>query len=461
MKGYSTRRHVRWTRAVAGGVGAALLVLTVGCAPGVGTTETTAPASPRASVNIDPASMGNVTLTIWDQEVRGGQNDEITELNKQFQAKYPNIKLDRHAQSFDDLQKTGRLVLTGPDAPDVIEANNSRSQMGAFVTAKQLVSLDPYAEAYGWKDRFPQSVLKLSSYSPDGKAFGSGSLFGLPQVGEVVGFYVNLAKLAKLGLSVPQTWADLEQQLKTIKDAGETPLVLGNLEKWPAIHVFGPIQGAHTPADEVTNLALGNPGGDWTDQTNVAAATELQDWVKAGYFNSDVNGAAYDDVVAKFGKGTGVYFLGGSWNTPTLDAALKGDVGFIAPPPVEASAGPSTTGGTSLPFAVTSASKNPDAAAAYINFITSDDAMKVIAAKGNLPVLHASELAPASGVGKEVYAAYELVTTKGHLLPYLDYATPTFSDTLGAALQDLIAAKKTPAEFGAALQKDYGDFIKG
>jgi raffinose/stachyose/melibiose transport system substrate-binding protein len=76
-------------------------------------------------------------------------------------------------------------------------------------------------------------------------------------------------------------------------------------------------------------------------------------------------------------------------------------------------------------------------------------------------VLHASELAPASGVGKEVYAAYELVTTKGHLLPYLDYATPTFSDTLGASLQDLIAAKKTPAEFGAALQKDYGNFIKG
>ena len=102
MKGYFTRTSV--TRVVAGGVGAALLVLTVGCAPGVGTTQTTAPASPRASVNIDPASMGNVTLTIWDQEVRGGQNDEITELNKQFQAKYPYIKLDRHALSLDDLQ---------------------------------------------------------------------------------------------------------------------------------------------------------------------------------------------------------------------------------------------------------------------------------------------------------------------------------------------------------------------
>ena len=107
---------------------------------------------------------------------------------------------------------------------------------------------------------------------------------------------------------------------------------------------------------------------------------------------------------------------------------------FFAPPPAVADAGPATTGGTSLPFAVTSASENKDAAAAYINFITTDDAMKVLAEKGSLPVLNASELAPTSGAGKDVYAAYELVTTKGSLLPYLDYATPTFSDTLGACL---------------------------
>lgn len=450
----------RWARALAGGACAALLAL-AGCAPGAGSNTGTAPATPRASVNTDAATMGDITLTVWDQEVRGGQNDEIEELNRQFMAKYPNIKLDRHAQSFDDLQKTGRLVLTGPDAPDVIEANNSRSQMGAFVTAGQLVSLDPYAAAYGWTDRFPASVLKLSSYSTDGRTFGSGSLFGLPQVGEIVGFYANKAKLTKLGLAVPATWAELQDQLPKIKAAGETPIVLGNLAKWPAIHVFGPIQGAHTPAEEITNLALGNPGGDWTNATNIAAATELQDWATAGYLNSDANGADYDDVVAKFSKGTGVYFLGGSWNTATLEPVMSDDVGFFAPPPVNAADAPATTGGTSLPFAVTSASKNPDAAAAYINFITSDEAMKVIAEKGNLPVLHATELAPASGVGREVYAAYELVTTKGHLLPYLDYATPTFSDTLGAALQDLIAAKKSPAEFGATLQKDYGDFIKG
>jgi raffinose/stachyose/melibiose transport system substrate-binding protein len=164
-------------------------------------------------------------------------------------------------------------------------------------------------------------------------------------------------------------------------------------------------------------------------------------------------------MVAKFGAGTGVYLIAGSWNTATLEPVMAGNLGFFAPPPVTAGGAASTTGGTSLPFTITSASKHPDAAAAYINFLTSDDAMKVIAKAGNLPVLHSAELAPASGGGKDVYAAYETVTSKGNLLPYLDYATPTFSDTLGAALQDLIAGKQTPEQFTKTLQADYGKFV--
>jgi raffinose/stachyose/melibiose transport system substrate-binding protein len=436
----------------------AALALTAGCAPGANTTRA-ATGTPPGKVQTDASKLGKVTLTVWDQEVRGGQKTEIEALNKSFHEKYPNITIKRNSQSFDDLAKTLRLALSGPDAPDVVESNNSRSQMGAFVGAKQIVSLEPYAKVYGWRNRFPESVTKLSSYSADAKTFGSGDIYGLPQMGEIVGVYYNRKKLAALGLTVPKTWAEFNRQLATIKAGGETPLTLGDLEKWPAIHIIGPIQGAHTPAKEVQALAMGNAGGDWTDATNTAAATELRDWVKAGYFNKDVNGSKYDDMVAKFGAGTGVYLIAGSWNTATLEPVMAGNLGFFAPPPVTAGDAASTTGGTSLPFTITSASKHPDAAAAYVNFLTSDDAMKVIAKAGNLPVLHSAELAPASGGGKDVYAAYETVTGKGNLLPYLDYATPTFSDTLGAALQDLIAGKQTPEQFTKTLQADYGKFV--
>jgi raffinose/stachyose/melibiose transport system substrate-binding protein len=50
-------------------------------------TETTAPAS--ADVQTDPAELGEITLTVWDQEVRGGQNEQIESLNAAFMEGLP------------------------------------------------------------------------------------------------------------------------------------------------------------------------------------------------------------------------------------------------------------------------------------------------------------------------------------------------------------------------------------
>ena len=71
-----------------------------------------------------------MTLPVWDQEVRGGQNAAMTQLNKNFQKKYPNIKINRVAKSFTDLQATLKLAASGPNPPDVIEANNGYSVDG-------------------------------------------------------------------------------------------------------------------------------------------------------------------------------------------------------------------------------------------------------------------------------------------------------------------------------------------
>ena len=72
--------------------------------------------------------------------------------------------------------------------------------------------------------------------------------------------------------------------------------------------------------------------------------------------------------------------------------------------------------------------------------------MQVLTKTGNLPV---ADTAAAAGrrpaCGKDVFTAFGTVVKDDGLLPYLDYATPTMSDTLGAGLQDLLAKKATPA----------------
>lgn len=444
-------RHTRLA-AIAGS--AALLLGLAACAPGTGQDE-----RPQSSGEIskDISGVGDVTLTVWDQEVRGGQNEQIEQLNAAFEEKYPNVTIDRNSQAFDDLNTTLRLALTDKDAPDVVQANNGRNTMGAFVEAGQLRPLDDYADLYGWFDRYEPSILQYSTYSEDATVFGDGNLYGLPQVGEVVGIFYSKAKLAGLGLEVPADWAAFDAALAAAKAAGETPMQLGNIEQWPAGHVFGPLQGNFVDAAVITDLGLGNPGASWTTPENVAAAEALQGWVNDGYFNAGVNGTDYDAAWQALAGGDGVFLIGGSWLAADLEDAMGDDVGFFVP---ATDAGtPATTGGTGLPFTITSAAENTDVAAAYIDFLTSDDAMEIIAETGNLPVNRTAELAPASGVLADVFTQFGNVSANGSVLPYLDYATPTFGETLGQALQGLLDGQLSPTVFTEQLEADYSEFV--
>lgn len=449
------RRTFLSSTAAAGG-----LALLAACAPGSDDASSTSAPAPKADeVDKDITALGDITLTVWDQEVRGSQDAAITALIATFEQTYPNITVDRVKQSFDDLQKQTSLALSGNDVPDVLQVNNARADMGEFVRAGQLTDLSGYADAYGWADRFPESVLAKVRYSDDAVTFGDGSLWGVPQTGEVCGIYYSASRLQAAGGTVPTTWDELIALLGTLQSAGQQPVVLGNLDKWPALHVFGPLQAHYVGADEITELAMGNAGASWTDDANVQALTTLADWASNGYLGDSPNGLDYDTAWADYSKGTGVLLIGGSWLGTDLAAVMGDDVHFMAPPP-GADGKVATTGGTGIPFSIPASAKNPAAAAAYIDFITSQDAMKLIADNGGMPVLDTASYAPASGVNKEIFEAFTAVSTDGVLLPYLDYATPTFADTAGDTLQELLGGQTSPADAAAALQADYAKFTK-
>ena len=154
-----------------------------------------------------------------------------------------------------------------------------------------------------------------------------------------------------------------------------------------------------------------------------------------------------------------MYLIAGSWLAPDLASVMGEDVRFMLPPKSEAMSKVATTGGTGLPFAITSAAKDPNVAAAYIDFITNADAMKVLAETGNVPVNDtASFTTDATSVVNDVMNAFEEVTTEGEVLPYLDYATPTFDQVMGDALQTLLDGRSTPQEFLDTLEASYTKF---
>src|SRR6185436_3775164 len=182
------------------------------------------------------AKHASVTLLVWDQEVRGGQNASMKALNAAFQKKFPDIKIERVAKSFTDLQATLKLAASGPNPPDVIEVNNGYSSMGPLVKAGLLLNLNKHAGQYGWNTRYSSGILKMNKFTSDGNSFGIGNLYGLPMTGEVVGVYYNKANLKKLGLKVPTTFQQFTAAVGKAQAAGQTPIQFGNLDKWPGIH---------------------------------------------------------------------------------------------------------------------------------------------------------------------------------------------------------------------------------
>jgi raffinose/stachyose/melibiose transport system substrate-binding protein len=405
------------------------------------------------------AKKASVTLLVWDQEVRGGQNAAMKALNASFQKRYPNIKINRVAKSFTDLQTTLKLAASGPNPPDVVEANNGYSAMGPLVQAKLLMSLDKYVGRYGWNNRYSAGIRRMNMFTADGKRFGVGSLFGLPMTGEVVGVFYNKAKLSSLGLKVPTTFQAFEAALAKAKSAGETPIQFGNLDKWPGIHEYQEPMLQFVSKSWARNWVFGIGAPSFDTAGTKLGATTLQNWAKKGYFTDGYAGLGYDPSWAAFGKGNGVFLITGSWVTADLKKALGNDVGFFLLPP--RSGRPlATLGGEGLPWAVSSKTKNADAAAQYLNFITSPQSAQVLVNNGLLPAMKASVKVP-KGIDAQVFATWKVANAKDAIVPYLDWATPTMYNTITASIQKLLAGKSDASKFVGEVQSDYGKFHKG
>jgi raffinose/stachyose/melibiose transport system substrate-binding protein len=407
----------------------------------------------KNSAKVDVAKAGDVTLTIWDQEVRGGQKKQITRLNEAFMSTYPNVKIKRVSKSFTDLQTTLKLAVSGPNAPDIVEANQGRQVMGQLVKGGLLKPLDAYADAYGWNDRWSKTLLDLNKFSSDGKQFGSGDLYGVSQQGEIVGVFYNRDMVK----TVPKTFQEFETMLAAAKQKGQTPISFGNLDKFGGIHEFQTVQNQFASKDATRNFVFAKDGASFDTSENKEAATTLQDWAKKGYFTKDFNGTGYDPAWQQFTKGKGPFTIAGTWITSDALTALGDKLGFFLMPGKEAGAEPVSLGGESLPWGITAKSKNADVAAAYIDFITNAKAADVQVETDNLPATQATT-EPSAQVQKEIFAAWKQLNDTDGLTPYMDYATPTFYDDFSGAVQKLLAGKTSPDAFTKSVQEDYAKF---
>jgi raffinose/stachyose/melibiose transport system substrate-binding protein len=406
---------------------------------------------------------GTATTTLVVQNGEGGNDARIASLKRLdalFEKANPGVTIKHVSKSYADLVKTDALQLSGSNPPDVTHVNQGLGDLGQLVRANLLTPLDSYAARYGWGKRQSAQLLTIDGRATADGKIGSGKLYGISTTGDWVGVFYNKAELKALGIAVPKTLAAFERALAKAKAAGKTPIAFGNLDKWPGIHEFQSVLMAIAPPAQVGSTIFGKSGTKWSTPAVLKAAATVQKWAKAGYYSDGFAGLGYDDATKRFQQGGAVFTITGTWKAGDMATALGSKVGLMLLPSARAGAAAGALASGGLAWAIPAKAKDKALSAKYIDFITSPAAAKVIQAAGDVPAIPLKS-SGVSGVRGDALAGWAKLSKSGAMAGYMDWATPTFYDTVTAAVQELMADRITPAAFAKKLDADYLKFHRG
>ena len=378
-----------------------------------------------------------------------GDEATLTRAAAQFEAANPGVTIDASYLGWDDFMATIKLKLADNNPPDLAHGNQGFTVDGTLVQNGLIISLEKYADQYGWKDLFADGALAEFMWSDDGSTWGSGNLYGINPVAEDLIVYYNKSKLNALGLSVPNSFEDFENALAVSKEAGEKPIILGGADGWPIIHVWGIIDGAFVDPNHTRGWIFNPKNFEFNTPSRMDAAKKLADMAAAGYFGSDSLGIGYDDANAMFINGDGVFNLTGTWMTAQLDEGMGDNVGAFAMP---TSGGSSVGGGGSfaLPWHISSKASNPDLAAKFLAHLMSNDFVDDLMEVGRVPA-QAPTIAPTSNLQAEVIASSNALVGANAKTFYTDWATPGMYDVVTQELQKLIGGAASAEDFISAM----------
>jgi raffinose/stachyose/melibiose transport system substrate-binding protein len=449
----STRRHLATALGLVAATGAATTLTACGGTPGGSSTAASTTATASTTVTRE-----DVTLTILDTGVDPGPDAEYRALVQRFEREHPNVTVERTVQPFSSLLSNIKLRLSSDEAPDVSEGNPGPQIDGALVRGGLIRPLTGWAAptAYGWDSIWPAATQATNMYSDDGAVFGSGTLWGISPRGELVGLFYNKAKLAELGFEAPRTIAELDTILAAAKRAGETPLMIGEQDRYPGGHALMALANGYADPTALRDWVLGRAGATVDDAGMVAAAAKLRDWAEADYFQDGYLGVKDAEAQARFARGQAVFMIGVSILNGGLADGLGDDLGFVAMPPARAGEEVYATGSLSPGMHISSRSKHPDVAAAWLNLLASEEGAAAILEHGDVPAfpLRDPRVEPGSSL-EAIVETWGEQSTGGRLVPYLDSATTTMYDTLTGGVQQLMAGSMSPEAFAESIQADW------
>lgn len=431
-----------------------LLLAACGAAaqPGAPVTEAPAAKAPAAeapAATEAPAEASAcaepVTIEFWHINTQDDRKAVLQQAIDAFEKDNPCAKINTTVLENEAFKSKLTTVMQSGDAPDVFTTWGG-GVMNEYAKAGLLRDITAGLQTAGFADTVAAGPLAVYAY--EGKQYGVAMDQGM------VGFWYNKDLFAKAGIDAPPaTWTELLDDVKKFKEAGITPISLGEGDKWPG-HFWWVYLAIRMGGKEAFDAAYSRQDS-FADESFVQAGEKLQELIALEPFQDGYLGLTYNDQARAIGNGEAAMELMGQWapgvqRDESADKKGIGDkLGWFPFPMVEGGKGNAADalggGGGWLV-----GKDAPDEAITFLKYLSTKE-VQCEATKINwiLPVVDGTAECITDPLLKTVA---ENAAKAPYLQLYYDQALPpAVGSVVNDSVQELFAGTKSPEEVAKAI----------
>lgn len=396
-----------------------------------------------------------ITMMVSGAKAADGADFVLDTLPKLVHEKYPNITLETQKLPDDQYDTSIKTKLAANQGPDIFMVWPKTASTGVIDMAKAGYAAD-LSDLSFWGN-FGKAAKDDMSF--DGKPYAVAN--GM----DILGTYYNKDLFAKVGIaSAPQDWQSFLDDAQKLKDAGITPIVMGDKDPW--VIQFGLYQIAANTVypDEMdfdTKLQAGEK--QLTDPKWVKAISMYQELYDKGYVQKSSLGTGSAQAMQTFVDGKAAMIFDGTWDFGGLTAkgAVDFQRGFFPLPANDAGKPVFLSAATSSGYAINAKSDHIDAVKQVFEYLfdgKSDLFQAWVDSNSSISVYNGVPLK--NDLFKDALALYQ---TTGNAVYFSNQMWPNgVADAMEVKFSEIIGGKKTTADAVAkAMQDKFKELYKG
>jgi raffinose/stachyose/melibiose transport system substrate-binding protein len=320
-------------------------------------------AAPQAAATQQPVSNEPVKLEVFTRFADGPSKAFFDEAAASFTKQNPNIVVNVTSADNQTYKSEIGVRLASATPPDIFFAWSGEYAKNFYDEGKAL-NLKTYLDAdKGWSGKIMSN--QFGPYTYD------SGVYGIPIIMDGKAFYYNKDIFKELNLSVPTTSDEFIKVLDVLKGSKYIPISLGNIDDWATGHYMTTLNQRVVPADVLKADYALTSDKPFTDPTYVQALKYLQQMVP--YFTPEPNSVTYDQGINDFVNGKAAIYYE-QFNQVQYIMPAKFEWSWFNWPAMPGAAGDQNAlTGAPQGFMVSSTTKHPDAAVAFLKYLTSTD----------------------------------------------------------------------------------------